>query len=30
MQNIAKEFATGNLKIVDVRTPQEYMGGHVA
>jgi phage shock protein E len=30
MQNLAQEFATGKLKIVDVRTPQEFMGGHVA
>jgi rhodanese-related sulfurtransferase len=30
MQNLAQEFANGKLKIVDVRTPQEFMGGHVA
>jgi len=30
MQNLAQEFANGKLKIVDVRTTQEFMGGHVA
>ena len=30
MENLANQVKAGEVKIVDVRTPMEFMGGHVA